>query len=126
MTRRITDLEQHTAPAPGDQTFILDNLTGRLKRISLAALLSGLGGVASGIRLDFGVFMAGASPGVLAFDVPFADANYAFLVNGVKGGDPVDVTIGTASGGTKSPAQITISAAAEDTEVWWLALGRAA
>ena len=126
MSRRITDLEQHTAPASADQTFVLDSLTGRLKRITLAALLASLGGVASGIRMDFGVMSAGSAGATLTFDIPFADANYAFFFNGVKDGDPVDVTIGTVAGASKSAGQIALTAAAEDTEVWWLAIGRAA
>ena len=36
-----------------------------------------------------------------------------------------DVTIGTVAGGTKTPAQIQLTAAAADTEVWWFAIGRA-
>jgi hypothetical protein len=127
MSRKITDLDQHTAPISADEMFVYDSTTEQLKRVTLSALFASIGGgVGSDVVLDFDIKNIAEADKTynVVFRTPFSDTNYAFLPMGFHEGNPVDIAIGTIAGNDKTTGYISVSSAHDDTDVVWIAIGR--
>jgi hypothetical protein len=105
---RATDFKTFKATI---QQIITVGLTGTL---SYKIKFGGVDSLMSGTVIDF----ADGDPGFV-----FANTNYAVIPIGIKNGGNVNVDLGTVADGSKGVSSIMVYPAADDTIVWYIAIG---